>query len=324
MWSIRICNDLDECKHLWNRMMAGGQNLFLQWEIRACFQQTFDRTPCFIVCEDSNRLVGLLALSRIEETDSLAFFPGETWHQKTWLEQNRIIADSPNVFRRLLESVPGNAHLRYLEGECIPPFYTKASVDEVGYLFLPKQYAYDYATYLNEFPRKSLKHIQREPKRIYAQGVKFRYNACPDIEHLFRLNLAAFGQDSYFHDRRFFRGFERLIAELDRRGALRITTVLVGGIIAAVDIGAVWGNCYTLLAGGTHREFPGVAKLINFHHLEIACRERFDMVDFLCGDFGWKQRFHLVSRPLHQIKLVACDVAEESESFISTGMLTNA
>ena len=79
-----------------------------------------------------------------------------------------------------------------------------------------------------------------------------------------------------------------------------------------------------MLAGGTNHEFPGVAKLINFHHLEIACHQRFDSVDFLCGDFGWKRRFRLVARPLYQITLAAGDVCEHSEMVYSIGIRVNA
>jgi CelD/BcsL family acetyltransferase involved in cellulose biosynthesis len=68
-----------------------------------------------------------------------------------------------------------------------------------------------------------------------------------------------------------------------------------------VDIGAIWNQTYTVLAGGTHSDFPGVAKLINFHHIEWACRQRFKEVDFLCGEFNWKNRFHLTARPLYRI-----------------------
>jgi CelD/BcsL family acetyltransferase involved in cellulose biosynthesis len=56
-----------------------------------------------------------------------------------------------------------------------------------------------------------------------------------------------------------------------------------------------------VVAGGAAREFTGVAKLINFHHLEWACRERLREVDFLCGEFNWKNRFHLMSRPLYKM-----------------------
>jgi CelD/BcsL family acetyltransferase involved in cellulose biosynthesis len=77
--------------------------------------------------------------------------------------------------------------------------------------------------------------------------------------------------------------------------------VLVGGKVAAVDIGAVWGSTYTVLAGGTQPDFPGIAKLINLHHIEWACNQNFMEVDFLCGDFNWKNRFHLTPRPLYEI-----------------------
>ena len=323
MRNIRICDELEECKLLWKKALPDN-GIFLQWEVRQCFQESFRRTPCFVVCEDAIGLSGLLPLSRIDETGTLAFFPGETWHGKTWLERNRIAARTPEDFRALLEAVPADAHFRYLESECIPPSSTEASVDEIGYLFLPKQHAFSFQGYLNGFSRKTLKRLQREPNMLRDRGVAFRHGFRRDIERLFHMNIEAFGEESYFHDERFLHGFEKLIAELDRRRALRVTTVLVAGAIAAVDIGAVWNNTYTVLAGGTSRDFSGVAKLINFHHLEVACRERYDSVDFLCGDFGWKRRFRLVARPLYQITRDGSDARERSEMVCATGIPANA
>ena len=301
---VLIYDDIEQCRLLWDRAFANG-SLFHAWEVRKCFHDAFQRTPCFIACEDDDGLSGLLPLSQIEETGALAFFPGETWHRKTWLEGNRIVARSAAVFRTLLETVPDGSHLRYLEGDCLPPSFGETSLDEVGYLFFPAEYGYSFESYLGGFRRKSLKRLRREPDLLYERGATFRYDFRPDIEQLVRMNLETYGKDSYFHDARFLRGFERLVAELDQRGGLRVTTVLVGGKVAAVDVGAVWNNAYTLLAGGTNRDFPGVAKLINFHHLQIGCRQRFDSVDFLCGDFGWKQRFRLAPRPLLQIELAS-------------------
>jgi hypothetical protein len=69
-----------------------------------------------------------------------------------------------------------------------------------------------------------------------------------------------------------------------------------------VDVGTVWNESSTVLAGGVNPGFPGVAKLINLHHLEWACQNRMKSVDFLCGDYGWKERFHLSPRPLYKIE----------------------
>lgn len=323
MQRIWVCDDLEHCRLLWQQAVPDDR-LFHSWEIRNCFQETFRRTPCFIVCEDAEGLAGLLPLSWIEPAGTLACFPGETWHGKTWLEQNPIFARSPDVFWALLEAVPADSHLRYLEARCAAPSPTEAAVDEIGYLFLPPQHAFSFPHYLAGIPGKTRKRLLREPDQLRQRGVEFRLGCRRDIEHLFRMNLESFGEDSYFHDERFLGGFQRMVAELDRHGALRVTTVLVGGEIAAVDLGAVWHNDYTLLAGATNAAFPGVAKLINFHHLETACAERFGSVDFLCGDFGWKERFRLVPRPLYQLTLTADHRPRQRERIGVGGSLAHA
>ena len=188
--------------------------------------------------------------------------------------------------------------LRYLLpwGE---PEESDFTVDEVGYLFLPSRYDYDLKNYYEEFSHKSLKRIRKELAGLEAQGITYRYDTFSDFDLMMEMSLQRFGSSSYFCDDRFrmsFQSLARLLAEL---GWLRFTTVLIGGEPAAIDMGCVYRNVYTVLAGGTTARFPGVAKLINLHHLEKACAERFDHIDFLCGDFHWKTMFHLTPRPLY-------------------------
>jgi hypothetical protein len=83
--------------------------------------------------------------------------------------------------------------------------------------------------------------------------------------------------------------------------------VLINDEPAAVDMGCLYNGVYTLMAGGTNSRFPGVAKLINLHHMERACRERMHQVDFLCGDFNWKKLFHLTPRPLFKLSNLHTD-----------------
>ena len=136
---------------------------------------------------------------------------------------------------------------------------------------------------------------------LVNRGMEIRRDVMEDVEIMFTLNLTSFGERSYFADGRFHRGFRDLVAWLAEQGYLGITTVLIEGTVAAVDVHAVYRNAATILAGGTHPDFPGVAKVINFAHIEWACQQKFAEVDFLCGEFGWKDRFHLTARPLHQI-----------------------
>jgi len=298
MLEVRLFEDIEAVRRLWIAHWPR-TGLFDLWPVRACFQKAFDRPPLLVTAEENGEVVGLLALSWIAEEGCFGHFPGETWHGETWLEQNRIVGRDEDVRRELLDHVPGPIHLRYLSPEAAS---AAAEVDEVGYLFFPRRYNGSFDAYLQEFSGKSRKKLGRELEALKAPGLEYRYDRTADVECVFRLNLSAFEERSYFHDSRFLASFEALVAWLDSQGMLRVTTVLLGGEVAAVDIGAIWGSSYTLLAGGASPDFPGVAKLINFHHLERACALGLEVVDFLCGDFGWKSRFHLTPRPLYKLQ----------------------
>ena len=129
----------------------------------------------------------------------------------------------------------------------------------------------------------------------------YRYDDMSDFERMVQLNITNFGSLSYFYDLRFRESFRALMHYLDDRGWLRITTVIIDGEVAAVDMGCVHHGDYTVLAGGTNRDYPGVAKLINLHHMQRACSEKYNLIDFLCGDFSWKHKFHLTARPLYML-----------------------
>ena len=316
---ISVVTDLEQCSRLWEDMIPP-RSLFDIWDVRACFQRHYGYRPSFRVLEPAQKPSGLLALSWIEEYGYWGCFPGETYRGKTWLEQNRLVARTAMDASGLVDQCHSPTHLRYLAG----PWSEQGasfSVDEVGYLFQPSEYAYCFDRYRQSFSAKRRKGLTREMAGFHACGVSYRYNDLSDIHRVFDLNLSAFGDQSYFADTRFLAAFKDWMLLLEKLGLLRITTVLVGGEVAAIDMGAVYRGVYTVLAGGTHPGFLGIAKLINLHHIEWACEERLDLVDFLCGDFGWKERFHLTPRPLYQFRK---DHVEHPESVCPSGALTHA
>jgi CelD/BcsL family acetyltransferase involved in cellulose biosynthesis len=254
------------------------------------------------VAARGDKVCGLLALSRIDEAGCFGHFPGELWQGRTWLEQNKIVAADQRVARALIAHLPWETRIRYLVPDDHLHLDPQAAVDETGYLFFPRQFDYRFEAYQRSFAGKTRRKIRSELDRLNARGVAYRFDHWADMDALFNLNLDRYQDQSYFSDRRFQRAMESLAIWLRDQGLLRLTTVLVGGRVAAVDMGAVWNGTYTVMAGGTHPDFPGIAKLINFHHLEWACAQRIQMVDFLCGDFNWKDRFHLTARPLYTIE----------------------
>jgi len=312
---VRECGDIGECRRIWE-LLWPGNCIFDLWAVRDCFARAFNRPVKFMVAEEGGKIQGALALSWIEEEGLFAQFPGETWQGKTWLEQNKIPAANPLVFSELLASLSGRTHLRYLIPESIAWDNQSVELDETGYLFFPGQYGYSFQDFRQQFSAKSRKNYAKELSRLEACGISFRYDDLSDLDHIFRMNIEAFKDRSYFSDPRFLNAFENLTAWLHDNGLLRTTAVIIGGEIAAVDIGSVLGRHYTVLAGGTNPDFAGVAKLINFHHIEWSCAQRLEVLDFLCGDFGWKERFHLTPRPLYQI------TASHAECVISESIHT--
>lgn len=311
MMRIRMVSDLTECRQLWQQVMPV-ESIADLWEVRDCFQQHFNHRPNFIVAEDGSGICGLLPLSWIEESQSYGYFPGEIWHGKTWLERNRIFCRADVQPSDLLARCSSSYYLRYLlprAGGCDPEMV----IDEIGYLFLPHQYDYQMQNYFGEFSRKSIKQILREVASIEQLGVSYRYDEISDFDLMVEMNISRFGADSYFYDPRFKEGFRSLANFLNENGWLRFTTVLINGEPAAVDMGCLYRNVYTVMAGGTNSRFLGVAKLINLHHMQWACQQRLRQVDFLCGDFYWKKQFHLTPRPLFLFSSLASEFAQTSD-----------
>ncbi|MBU1340466.1 MAG: GNAT family N-acetyltransferase [Proteobacteria bacterium] len=299
---ISIYQDPDECRFIWEKMWPV-KGFFDLWQVRSCFHDVYSRPLSFHVIEENRKAVGFLALCWNEEEKKYVQFPGESWHGKTWLEQNRIIAASPEILENLLESVPGSLHLRYLTQNSLSGISDRMKTDELGYIFFPGMYDFSFENYWQSFSGKFRKKFKAEQKKLEDRKITFRFNRPEDLDTMFRMNMASFGKESYFSDPRFLKAFENLASFLAKLGMLRITTLLIDGTIAAVDMGALFKQSYTLLAGGTNPDFPGVAKLINLHHMDWSCHQQIETVDFLCGDFNWKERFHLTPVPLYELRL---------------------
>lgn len=293
MGELKVIHRLDEAQAVWEALMPRDVVTDL-WEVRFCFHRHYRRPLHFVVEETDGRPTGLLPLCWMQEQECYIFFPGEVWHGRTWLEQNVIVARN---IHDLLKAVNGPYNIRYLSSRSMG-LPQDAEVDETGYLFHPRIYGNEFDAYLKRFSGKSLKRIRSEIAAIESQGLSWRLNEIEDLNLMLDMNIGRFGGDSYFSDRRFREGFREMVHLFDERGWLRVTTALVGGKAAAVDIGVVYKGTYTLMAGGTSPSCPGIAKLINFQHMKSACAEEMTEVDFLCGDFNWKKMFHLQPRPL--------------------------
>ena len=304
----RFVNDLAECEKLW-RAFVRPKTIFDLWEFRMCFHRNFKSDPSFMVMEDSNGVAGVMPLCYIREHDIHAFFPGELWKGKTWIERTPVYIREERFLPELLYSCPDRTYLRYMESGA-ESHLDEVEIDEISYGLCPDALNFDMAVYLQRFPRKRLKELTKVIGKLTGDTAVYFTNREDDFDDLTAMNVSRFGSDSYLYDDRFRRSFRDLTAILKRKGWLRMVTLEIAGKKAAVDLGAACSGGYTVFLGGTNPDFLGVAKVMNMHHITYAFNERMTKVDFLCGDFHWKKMWHLDAEPLY--KYVSADLRSEN------------
>ncbi len=306
-----IITDLEACKKLWNRLIPS-KNLFDLWEFRLCFQRHFRHKPHFILLEDRKGIAGMVPLSHVEDLDMFVFFPGETWKGKTWIERTPIYVRDQSLLAALPSFCPERTYLRYME---VPEeaYSPDLEIDEIGYVLYPPDINFDLNVYSKRFSNKKFKAIMKVIKSFSGAESAFHLNRLDDLDVLINMSLEHFGSASYLYDRRFRDGFRELIYSLHDKGWLRMMSLEIDGKTAAVDTGALFGGAYTVFLGGTHPDFLGVAKVMNMHHIEFACQQGLQKVDFLCGDFHWKKLWHLDPEPLYKFVSPALRFEEETD-----------
>jgi hypothetical protein len=298
MMTKRVITDLAACKRLWDSFVQI-VNLSDFWDFRFCFHKHYQHRLHFLTFEERQEVLAVLPLVHIPDKDIYVFFPGETWNGKTWLERTFVYCKRPQEIGHFLSACPERTYLRYVDWDDAPAV-SDFEIDEIGYVLRPQDFTYDLEAYYKRFTWKKLKAIKKEIASLLSPGSSWHINRLSDYHLLVNLNLGRFGDTSYFYDTRFTESFRDAMHMLAQRGWLRMVSLEIGGETVAVDMGALFNNTFVVFVGGTHPDFPGVAKVMNMQHIEFACQHRVSKVDFLCGDFYWKKLWHLDPQPLYK------------------------
>lgn len=311
-----IVRNLKQCERLWKTFVRP-RNICDVWEVRCCFQKHFQWEPWFLILKDSKGIAGMLPLSYVADLDMFTLFPGEIWHQKTWMERTPIYVREEALLSDLLASCPDPACLRYLE-VAKPCSIPGMETDEIGYVLYPPSFDCDIDLYYKRFSNKKIKSILKVVRSFSERPYALHFNRLNDFDYLEGLNLQRYGEDSYLYDPRLRAGFREMARFLQSEGLLHMVSIWIEGRPAAVDLGALYRGTYTVFLGGTDPEFAGIAKAINMHHIDFACNERLSKVDFLCGDFHWKRLWHLRAEPLFKFRTPSLlfDMPEESNMVV--------
>jgi hypothetical protein len=298
MAKTRFVTGLESCRSLWEAV-AEPKHVFDLWSFRTCFQRHFHSRPSFLLLEDKGCVTGMLPLCYSQEQDMFLFFPGEVWKSKTWIERTPVYAKDNHDLLALLDACPERTYLRYMDLRN-GPVQEILSVDELGYVLYPGRLHQDIAAYYRRFSGKKFKNLTRAIQSLVGESTVFHVNRLEDFDLLVDMSLSRYGEDSYLWDQRFRESFRDVMLFLYGRGMLRMVSLEIEGKTVAVDLGALCNNIYTVFLGGTDPDTPGVAKVMNRNHIEFAFQHGVSKVDFLCGDFHWKQLWHLDEEPLYK------------------------
>jgi hypothetical protein len=249
--------------------------------------------------EDAQGVAALMPLSYVRQTEMFVAFPGEVWNGKTWSERNPVYLREPRFLYEILHACPDRTYLRYLDFPC-NGLLSGADLDEVGYALYPGEFGYDVDRYIQRLSRKRFKDINKTIGTLLSREHRFHVNRLNDFDLMVQMNVNSFGTNSYLHDPRFRESVRDLMHALHRTGSLHMVSLDIEGRTAAVDLGALHNDIYTVFLGGTHPSYLGVAKVMNMNHIRFACGQRLTKVDFLCGDFHWKKLWHLDPEPLYK------------------------
>ena len=292
--------DLEECGKLWETLIRP-QTISDEWEFRLCFHRHFNHKPCFLLFKDQDGIAGLVPLSYNTKREQYVFFPGEVWNGKTWLERTPVFVRRPEMFKYIFSNCPKGSYLRYIQ----PPQSSGAhelEIDETGYCLYPPRLGYDIQSYFDRFSNKKRKAIMKTIQLLIGSSSRYHLNRLEDFEALVEMNIQSFGSNSYLYDQRFKNAFRDVMHLLHAKGMLRLVSLEINGKLAAIDLGALYKDTYTVFLGGTRTDMPGVAKVINLNHIEFAFSHKISKLDFLCGDFKWKTLWHLDPEPLYLFK----------------------
>lgn len=291
MLSFNVVTDLEEAKKWWE-MFSPKLTVYDNWEFRASFHSHFSNPLHFIVGYENDAPVGLLPLQKHFEGQHLEFFGG------AYMEDNRIYLKpgyeqcSSEFFTNI--TIP--AKLDFMLGT---DEYTKAlPVRDQKYVLMMTEYT-DFEGYrMNAFSSKSRGNYKKQLATINAAGITVVANRFEDINQMFALNIATFGDESTFH---FPKRQDQLrsILQLNETQS-HLLTFLKDSEIVGVSLMIQHGDYFAYLnAGSKAQEIPNLGTYIYFKNIELAFQLKAKVLDARAGSFNWKERLHFTPHPQH-------------------------
>lgn len=289
---VQIISELEECQELWSEF-SPKLSLFDTWEFRLAFWNGYQFKPIFVVLKNDEENFALLPLWF--DTDKRKKY---YWFGSNWQEDNKFFVKDPLFIPLLLAICPAPVELNAISTNL--PKWVKQVIrlktDDPKYVLnLDRFNSVD--DYLQNFRKKRRYNLKRDRRIIESQKPKIIFDRFTDYDNLVKLSIKRFtekGEDTDWEDPRRVETFRQVIkwGQKKRSYQVRMLTVMIGREMAAVDLIALFNQCYfPLKCGYDVTSFPGIGNYVNLLEIEDALKLGMRKMDFLEIGYGWKDRW---------------------------------
>lgn len=288
---VQIVSDIDEAHRIWEEF-SPHENLFDTWEFRYAFFEGYNPQIHFIVLKKESENVAVLPLWYEKDKNRYV------WFGSYWQEENIFFSKDPLLVPLLLSICPTPLHLNAIKEGAL-----KQTDESVKLELDDPKYVLDLTTFtkIDQFlltlKKKRRYNLRRDYKHIEAQNPEIIIDDYGYFDTMVTLSKKRFeqkGEETDWEDPRRIETFKNVV-ESGQKGTsftTRMITVKINGIVAAVDLIAIYKGCYyPLKCAYNIAEFPGIGNFVNLYEIKDALALGMKKMDFLEIDYGWKKKW---------------------------------
>ncbi|MBU1085167.1 MAG: GNAT family N-acetyltransferase [Candidatus Beckwithbacteria bacterium] len=288
---LEIVSDIDQALYLWQKF-SQSQTLFDTFEFRLAFFEAYNPRLHLVTLKNPNEIVGLLPLQYEEDTQKYYWFG--SW----WQEESKFLVKDELYIPLLLAVSPSPVNLNAISFD-VPNWIKKVidfKADDPKYI-LKLDLIKSLDDYLATLKKKKRYNLRRDLRIIEALKPEIIIDNFSDFDGLIELSKKRFsekGEETDWKDPRRVDAFRKVI-EFGRKKIsyeVRMITVKIGSKLAAVDLVAIFNNCYyPIKCGYNVKDFPGIGNYVNLLEIKDAIELGLSKMDFLEIGYGWKDKW---------------------------------
>ncbi|PJE63931.1 hypothetical protein COU89_00585 [Candidatus Roizmanbacteria bacterium CG10_big_fil_rev_8_21_14_0_10_45_7] len=307
---MQVVTDMETAEQLW-QIFTPNKSLFDLWEFRKAFAENFAVDPYFITLYEQigsrAHILGILPLW----LDNDEYAGKYTWFGGFWPEDNTFFVKDPEFIPLMLMAAPKPLILDCIiqdkDYEFLNNLAGFTTTDDKKYYLNTSSFK-SVDDYLITLKKKKRQNIRRDKKRISLFNPHVAYGRMHALDRMFSLNIErmnelnkkGYREKSCFEDVRYKHLF-RSVTTCSTRIKPMIITTDIGNQTESIELGAIYNKTYYAFISGTNiKDYSGLGVYSNLLVIEEAIKQGCNSIDFLSGNYNWKESWQLDAVPLYK------------------------